>query len=322
MRIFILVALASCLNACISFGYLWPKPQTASTQKTTSSITPQQKSGPNQHQRVILPVSHWAVSYGKIPASLQKPCDLLITEPRIHAKLKTIPCTYILGYVSLGEINRGDRDYPHIVGQLGHLGPSLAWPTSVRMDIRSVRLQNWLLNTLVAGAIKAGANGIFLDTFDAICASEDARPEALAGMTKAAIAWVQKLRQTYPNLVIALNGGQCAVERLAPYIDAWVIESTFGGFDWQAQTFRSELTETQRNKRLESLKQAQDVLGLKVLLLEYFSRSDVSSKQAVCQKAEALGFSPYFGPLDLQEIWPQGCPATISPAASKATPLK
>ena len=145
--------------------------------------------------------------------------------------------------------------------------------------------------------IAAGFDGVYLDRADVYEAWRVERPDADRDMTRFIVDLAAYARAKNPNFVIVLQNA----EELARYkvlreaIDAIAKEDLFFGLDGAGKPNSEDDVKT----ALQFLKLVQKE-GRPVLTVEYID--DPAKRHRTEQKMTYLGFIPYFGPRELDEL--------------------
>ena len=154
-----------------------------------------------------LPGGHgwrWAIDYGAATdPELARSYDLLVLEPdhaRPIAPLRG-PTTRIIGYLSLGEIERTRPDVAALDRAGALRAPNPTWPDARFADLRHPAWRAVLIERMIPAILAKGYDGLFLDTLDNAEAMERADPAGNAGMVDAAVALVQAIRSSFPSIM-------------------------------------------------------------------------------------------------------------------------
>jgi polysaccharide biosynthesis protein PelA len=100
----------------------------------------------------------------------------------------------VLGYLSLGEVNR-DRAWFGELREMGILlGENPNWPVSHYVDVRDAAWRKFVNATLVPEILAQGFRGVFLDTLDDPIELERRDPQSRGGMADNALFTLLSLR--------------------------------------------------------------------------------------------------------------------------------
>ncbi|MDP2599165.1 MAG: endo alpha-1,4 polygalactosaminidase [Deltaproteobacteria bacterium] len=158
----------------------------------------------------------WIVYYGEaVSARTFMDIDLAILEPdaispNSFKDLKTL----FFGYLSVGEANTSRDYWPEIMGENFIVEENPDWPGAWRVDIRSPKWRQLLLEKVIPEILAKGYQGLFLDTVDTAAYLEEKYPKKFAGSREAMVAFVQSIRARFPDALILPNN---ALELLDDY---------------------------------------------------------------------------------------------------------
>ena len=225
---------------------------------------------------------------------------------RKHAKS---PQT-ILGYLALCELGPG-RGYAAKIRQGGLLlHETPYWPGSFYIDIRRSEWQRLVIQEIVPSILKAGFDGLFLDTIDdAPWLETNSNP----GASAAAVALVHRIRLSFPNRRLMLNRGFNFLPKLERDLDMVLAESIL------TTTSRVEpkpirVSQESYEVRVKELRAAQTrQTQLKLYSLDYWDPADHAGILDIYAVQRAHGFVPYVSTHTLMQIIPE--PAPVTPAA-------
>ncbi len=250
----------------------------------------------------------WAVDYG--PATdpvLAKRCSLLVLEPHHPRPIAPLrgPGSRLLGYVSLGEVER-QRPYFAALATAGALGtPNPDWPDARRVDLRHPAWTAAVVDTIVPAILALGYDGIFIDTMDNAEAMERQDPIGSKGMVAAGAALIAAVRARFPDIRIMVNRGYAMLDAIAPDIDHVLGEAMASR--WNFTTKRYDLLSDAdwrwQADRLRAAKAIHPALMLHTL--DYWDPADRRQVAALYARERAAGFSPYVATLALDRLWPE-----------------
>lgn len=253
-------------------------------------------------------VRRWGVDYG--PATdptLARTMDLLVLEPHHPRPIAPLrgPDSRLLGYVSLGEVERS-RPYLSMLDKAGALrAPNPHWPDARHVDLRHPAWRTVLLDRVVPEILALGFDGIFMDTLDNAEAMERDDPQSAKGMVAAGGALVAALRARFPTIALMLNRGYAALPDAAPHIDYLLGESMASRWSFADRRYEmlSDSDWTWQAERLRPAKRRNPALGL--MTLDYWDPTDRTKVAALYARERAAGFQPYVATLALDRLIPE-----------------
>jgi polysaccharide biosynthesis protein PelA len=214
----------------------------------------------------------------------------------------------ILGYLALCELGPS-RSYAAKVRQAGLLlHESPYWPGSFYIDIRRAEWHRMLIQEIVPSILKAGFDGLFLDTIDDAPWLEASSIQSLPGVSAAAVALVHGIRLFFSNRVLMLNRGFDLLPKLERDLDMILAESiltTSVGIERKPTRAPQESFEDRvRELRAVLARQPQ----LTVYSLDYWDPADQAGIRDIYAIQRAHGFVPYVGTSTLTKIIPEPVP--------------
>lgn len=254
------------------------------------------------------PTWRWALDYGALsdPATARS-YDLLVLEPdhpRPIAPLRG-PNARLLGYISLGEIERS-RPFKAALEKAGALlAPNPNWPDARMIDLRNPAWGALVVDQLIPEVLVKGYDGIFMDTLDNAEALEHKDTVANAGMVAAGVELVRLIRTRFPKIVIMMNRGYAMLPQAAPSVDYLLGEAM--ATRWNFSTGKYEFTSvedwTWQANRLRDAKQLYPPLQL--ITLDYWDPADRATVARLYARERAAGFKPYVATLALDRLLPE-----------------
>lgn len=253
----------------------------------------------------------WGVDYSATTDPvLARQFDLLVLEPhhaRAIAPLRA-PGATLLGYISLGEVERG-RPYVDALATAGALSAANPnWPDARLVDLRRREWTDLVLDRLIPDILRLGYDGIFIDTMDNAEALEREDPVGNAGMVAAGVTLLRAIRARFPAIRIMLNRGYAVVPGAAGAFDILLGEAVASR--WSFVDKRYELTSASdwawQLDRLQAAKRADPSLTL--ASLDYWDPQDRRQVAALYERARAAGVSPYVATLALDRLLPERRP--------------
>lgn len=250
----------------------------------------------------------WAVDYG--PASdpaIARRYRLLVLEPHHARPIAPLrgPGSRLLGYVSLGEVER-NRSYFAALDAAGALGPpNPNWPDARMLDLRHEAARRAVIERIVPDVLALGYDGIFIDTMDSVEAMEQQNPIANKGMVAAGAALIGQLRARFPAMRMMLNRGYAMLPDVATRIDVVLGEAMASR--WNFTTKRYELLSDSdwqwQADRLRAAKARNPALTLTTL--DYWDPSAARQIAGLYARERAAGFRPYVATLALDRLIPE-----------------
>jgi uncharacterized protein (TIGR01370 family) len=207
----------------------------------------------------------------------------------------------ILGYLALCEVH-SSRSYAGKIRQARQLlHESRYWPGSFYIDIRRPEWQRMVLDEIVPSILKAGFDGLFLDTIDD-AAWLEAGDRPLSGTAAAAVALVREIRLSFPNRKLMLNRGFDLLPKLERDIDMVLAESIL---TTSVGVERKPIRAPQESyyERVSELRAAQArQTSLKLYSLDYWDPTDLAGIRDIYAIQRAHGFVPYVSTSTLTKI--------------------
>lgn len=240
-----------------------------------------------------------AFYYGSpIPADLLVAYDQIVVEPGEIESLdgfaapgSTAPSgtrgAVPVAYFSVGEIAKSTSEAERVpAGWV--LAENAAW-SSLVMDLAHPGYRRHLL-ARYERLWRAGYRRFFLDTLDSYrLASEGARADRAEA---ALVPLILEMKRRHPEVRLILNRGFELLPRLARAVSGVVAESLFDRWDAAAQRY-TRVPESDRAWLLERLRQARDVHGLPVTVIDYRPEHERTEARETARKILALGFEPW-----------------------------
>ncbi|MFH0919156.1 MAG: endo alpha-1,4 polygalactosaminidase [Fibrobacterota bacterium] len=259
-----------------------------------------------------LRIQRWACYYGSDSTLLsQLPrYDLVVVEPD-HAGVKP-PAdakTLYAAYLSIGEAEKFRWYWSEVERMDGVvLYQNGNWKDDWFVDIRKAAWQDFLITRVIPKIIDQGYRGLFFDTIDSPLFLEADDPRKFSGSADAVTAFVKRVRETFPDLILISNNGLAILNRIAPYVNALTVESlntTFRFSDKQYLRTPSEL----RNQRLQWLANAAETLrGKPVLVIDYMAPGQHDLADYSRTECARLGFIPFQAEIGLHSLPPEIAP--------------
>ncbi len=246
--------------------------------------------------------SSWICYYGKIPkGSSLKSIDLAILDPdNVPNVLKyTKNGTVCVGYVSVGEAEdyrfywENIKDAPFIIEE------NEDWEGNYYIDPRSEQWKSLLINEVIPKVLNRGYKGIFLDTLDTAEYLEWKYPDEYEGAVDGMVDLVRAIRQRYPSIVMVSNNGYPLLYRIAPYIDAVLVEDLYTTYDFETGTYGIQDPHVTEEHRA-MLTDISTRYHVPILTLDYIDPNDTTGKRSIESSSVLDGFYPHVGDINLE----------------------
>lgn len=208
----------------------------------------------------------------------------------------------VLGYLSLGEVQRDRGWFREVQGMGILLGENPNWPGSYYVDVRNAEWPTLVKAKLVPAILAQGFHGVFLDTLDDPLELERRDPENRRGMAEAAIRLVRDLRRNFPCMTIMMNRAYAMLPAVAGSIDIALGESVYGTFDFQSRAYRP-VPAAEYREQVRLLQQARARRpSLRICSLDYWDPADRDGIRRIYRLQRANGFDPYVATVGLDQI--------------------
>lgn len=250
----------------------------------------------------------WGIDYSAATdPTVARGYDLLVLEPDHARPIGPLrgPGSRLLGYISLGEVERG-RPFSDQLDKAGALqSPNPNWPDARMVDLRHPAWRSLIVERLVPDILRKGYDGLFLDTLDNAEAMETRDPKGNQGMVAAAGEVVRAIRAQFPSIAIMMNRGYALLPDTAKYVDFVLGEAMASR--WSFADRRYEMTPAAdwlwQAERLRGAKRAN--LAVELATLDYWDPSDRATVASLYQRERAAGFHPYVATLALDRLLPE-----------------
>ncbi len=250
----------------------------------------------------------WVVVYSdKVTIDALIPFKTIVLDSRYHPRLQPLIDREksLLGYISLGEVEKFRPHYKEMERQGILLGTNKNWPDSRYVDVRDPRWTRRVIEDLIPAILHKGFNGIFLDTLDNPSQLERENPAKYKGMADAAVRLVKKIRQHYPRIVIMMNRGYEILPKVARDIDIVLGESVYADYNFKTKTYQL-VPKTLYEKQVRWLKAAKTIApDLKIFTLDYWRANDPQGIERIYRAQRRNGFDPYVATIKLQDVVPE-----------------
>lgn len=257
-----------------------------------------------EQKTMQFPYKRWAAYYNTVmPEGGFVGFDLVVLDPDANPPLDSIKAggTKVLAYVSLAEI-APSRDYHSQFYALPNF--MIGWQSRWQSDIIDVRRAEWrrfLLQEYIPALMKAGYDGVMIDTVDTAIGYEKADPNRWAGMADASVSLIKAIRHRMGgNKLLMLNRGFDIVPHIAADIDIILAESILiDGNSHGYQRFEQSIYSRYTSELKEFSKKYPHLL---IFALDYFDHFDRTHVQTVYAHHRRHGFSPYMAEFGLHEL--------------------
>jgi len=250
----------------------------------------------------------WGVDYSATSDPVvARDFDLLVLEPDHSRSIAPLrgPGSRLLGYISLGEIERSRPFVDQLDRAEALRAPNPNWPDARLVDLRHPAWRSLVLDQLIPAILAKGYDGIFMDTLDNAEAMEQADPSRNGGMVAAAVDVVRAIRARFPGITIMMNRGYALLPQSAKFVDLVLGEAM--ATRWNFKTSRYEFTSpedwTWQADRLRGAKRANPALELATL--DYWEPTDEATVTRLYARERAAGFQPYVATLALDRLIPE-----------------
>jgi uncharacterized protein (TIGR01370 family) len=247
----------------------------------------------------------WAAYYAdKLPLSSFDPYDLIIFDAQEHPQLKPLADRgkTLLGYLSLGEIEKIRPYFRAAKTQNILLDENKNWPGSYFVDIRNKFWPKRVVEELVPQLLHKGFHGIFIDTLDNPIELERVDPERYKGMRDAAITLVKAIKYHYPQIQIMVNRAFEILPELGDSITMVLGESIYANYDFATKAYK-KVSEDDYRKHVEILQNVKKSFPkIRVMSLDYWNPDDKDEIKKIYNIQRANGFEPYVSVVKLDQL--------------------
>ena len=237
------------------------------------------------------------------PDSLSR-YQLLVLDSQHHPQLQSLAenNAMLLGYISLGEINKDSPYFPYLKKSGIVLQENKNWKGSYTIDVRSPVWQKLVVEQIIPSVLRDGFNGVFFDTLDSPLELERANPLHYRGMGTEAVHLIQMVRMHYPTLPIMVNRAYPILPRIVTQINMELGESVLGDHNFDTKTY-GKVDPELYHQQVQWLQQAKLINPqLKVYTLDYADKNDRRAIADLYRQQRANGFIPYVATVGLDEI--------------------
>jgi uncharacterized protein (TIGR01370 family) len=249
--------------------------------------------------------TRWAAYYSdQARAEEFRDYGLVVFDADRHPPLSALAAggTTVLGYLSLGEIERHRAWFADLRQTGVLLGENRNWPGSYYIDLRDPGWHRIVIDRLVPAMLAQGFGGVFLDTLDDAIELERLDPGGRRGMTAAAVSLVKELRRTFPDITVMMNRGYALLPEVGGLIDIALGESVCGTYDFERKVYRA-VPAAEYREQVQLLKQARKRNpALRICSLDYWDPADREGIRRIYREERANGFDPYVATVGLDQL--------------------
>ncbi len=269
----------------LAFGKTLQDPQTLFQKLVTNSTA---ASAPINSR--LADIGSFAAYYGSSAQSVEQLSlfDLAIVQPRLSsAQLETLhkAGTRVVAYLSIGELE-ANSPLTSQVPAAWVLGTNKNWGSKF-IDASQPGWQKLMLEAQNK-LLKAGYDGVFLDTLDTV----DLYPQIRAGLVNI----VQGMRQAHPDSLIVQNRGFGLLNQTAELVDAVMFENFSSWYSFDKKVY--EAVNGDPSAVLPYQKR-----GLVVLSMDYAAPNQQDLVTRDYTRAKSFGFIPYVATILLDQLF-------------------
>ncbi len=195
----------------------------------------------------------------------------------------------LLAYVSIGEIAADDPQHKKLKKDW-IIGSNPNWNSSV-LDVRKTEVDQFLWQTYIRPVMKAGYQGVFLDTLDSYQLVSKTTRQRQA-YEQGLVRIIKHIKNRWPQAIIILNRGFEIIPRVAKQINGVVAESLFSAFNGDKKGY-SIVSKVDRDWLIAALHRIQKTYHLPITVLDYLPDNRWQEAATLAKKIAALGFVPW-----------------------------
>ncbi len=233
--------------------------------------------------------------------------SLVVFDSEYHPTFKALKedGITVLGYISLGEIEKSRWYYKLFSCGDFILQENPNWPGSYFIDIRNKKWIKIVIEELIPWILQKKFDGIFIDTLDNAIYLESIDPVRYKGMKQAAVHLVKAIRLNYPQIKIMLNRAYNLLPKLENCIDFELGEGICTEYDFKTKKYYY-IPEEEYMHQVDLLHKAmkQDP-KLKVFSLDYWNPKEPNTIKKIYQTEYKNNFIPYVSDIILNKIIPE-----------------
>ncbi len=238
----------------------------------------------------------FGVCYAKVTPDQVKNYQMVIVEPDFYTKEEfaalKLTGTKIIAYSTLGEVD-GNRWYYPMLEKEGFLGINENW-NSAFINLEKNQVRELILNKVLPEIMQKGADGLFLDTIDAVS------PETERGYLKPyMVQLIREIRARYPDKIIIQNAGLFLLDQTKEVIDAFLTEDLASNYDFDKKEYNLRPA-GELNERLSVLNEYAQESERPYFIID-FADTDANRKQLRSQ-LDTLGRPYFISNIELSEL--------------------
>jgi len=199
--------------------------------------------------------------------------------------------TYVLGYISLGEVNEAAPHYEGLKGKT--LGENKLWNSHV-LNLKDETTQKTLLNLFEMNMTQKGLDGMFLDNIDNYT-KYGPTPENKLEL----VHFLKTVKQKFPDIFLMQNAGLLITENTHNFIDAIAIESVATNYDFKKNTYRLR-NKKEFKQQLSQLEKIHATYNTPVIFIEYARTKKM--KKNILKRIKQKNWPYFIGQIDLQNL--------------------
>ncbi|WP_162984865.1 endo alpha-1,4 polygalactosaminidase [Mesonia aquimarina] len=198
---------------------------------------------------------------------------------------------YVLGYISLGEVNEAAIHYEKLEGKT--LGENKLWNSHI-LNLRDEITQETLLDLFWLNKQEKGLDGMFLDNIDNYT-KYGPTPENKFEL----VIFLQKVKQKFPDIFLMQNAGLLIAEDTHNYIDAIAIESVASNYNFDKNKYRLR-AKKEFKEQLDELETIHTNYQLPIIFIEYAGTKKM--KKSILKRIKQKNWPYFIGQIDLQNL--------------------
>ncbi|MDP3532472.1 MAG: endo alpha-1,4 polygalactosaminidase [Alphaproteobacteria bacterium] len=247
----------------------------------------------------------WAAYYAdKAPLSSFDPYDLIVFDSQDHPQLKPLSDRgkTLLGYLSLGEIEKIRPYYRAVKSENLLLDENKNWPGSYFVDVRNKFWAKRVIEELIPQLLHKGFHGVFIDTLDNPIELERQDPEKFKGMRDASVTLIKAIRYHYPQIPIMVNRAFEILPELGEHITMVLGESMYSSYDFTNKKYQKVNENDYRDQvsKLQNFKKS--FPKIRVMSLDYWNPEESEEIKKIYNIQRANGFEPFVSVLKLDHL--------------------
>ena len=197
--------------------------------------------------------------------------------------------TLVFAYISIGEIEQARSSIYQLDNKL-IIGHNTNW-NSLIIDQSADLWHQFVLEKLIPPLVKAGFNGLFMDTLDSYqlaVKSKKERSRQLNGQVRL----IKKIKAQFPKLKLFANRGFELLPHIAPYLSGIAVESLFKTFDSTTLTQYRDTTAEEQKWLLAQLNKVKQY-NIPITIIDYVSADTLNQSKNLVNRIVKHGFTPW-----------------------------